>query len=148
LYEVTGTPLAEVSLLPSLFSSAMAFAPGPFERFAGPGGGRLALAAEAQWGNEDLFVTILTPASPGDYNGDGSVNGSDYSVWRGAFGSASAAADGNTDGTVDVADYLLWRANASASPTTATNATVPEVTSVFPCLVLLACHSWLRRSRA
>jgi len=129
LYRVTGTPLAEVLLLPAGFSSAMAFDAGPFEKFAGPNGGRLAWAAEASWGIEDQFVTVLTPARPGDYNGDGAVDALDYAVWRGEFGTTGdLASDGNLDGIIDAADYVIWRHNAVLASGAAFDSTagVPE----------------------
>ncbi len=51
---------------------------------------------------------------PGDFNGDGSVNSVDYSVWRANYGAVSGQgllADGNRDGRVDAADYTVWRDN-------------------------------------
>ncbi len=55
---------------------------------------------------------------PGDYDGNGTVEQSDYSFWRMAFGSTVAAgtgADGNGDGNVDTADYVIWRKNLGMS---------------------------------
>lgn len=133
LYQVTGTPLVEVSLLPAGFSGAMAFTGGPFEKFTGPNAGRLAFAAEGSFGMEDQFVTILTPARPGDYNTDGLVDASDYGVWRSAIGTENLAADGNLDGIIDGADYVVWRDNAAASATA--TASIPEPMT----LALLLC---------
>ncbi len=48
----------------------------------------------------------------GDYNGDGTVNAADYTVWRNTFGHAvshGSGADGIPDGTIDDADYNFWR---------------------------------------
>jgi len=60
--------------------------------------------------DQDLRVTLL-----GDYNGDGSVNVADYTVWRNTEGSVDdLRADGNGDGTVDQADYDLWKSHADA----------------------------------
>lgn len=56
----------------------------------------------------------LFPLNQGDYNGDGVVNSSDYSVWRSHYGMSPASfsdGDGNGDGTVDTADYVIWRAH-------------------------------------
>ena len=49
---------------------------------------------------------------PGDFNGDGLVNTSDYAVWRAQNGRTGMgyAADGNLDGVVDQSDYEYWRA--------------------------------------
>ena len=56
---------------------------------------------------------------PGDYDGNGTVEQSDYSFWRMNFGStvpAGTGADGNGDGSVDAADYVIWRKNLGMSP--------------------------------
>ncbi len=46
----------------------------------------------------------------GDYNGDGVVNASDYTVWRNNLGSEDDYhGDGNDDGVVDDDDYEVWR---------------------------------------
>ena len=49
----------------------------------------------------------------GDYNHDGLVDASDYTLWRKSFGQAgpAIAADGNHDGVIDDNDYGLWRGN-------------------------------------
>lgn len=65
---------------------------------------------------------------PGDYNGDYSVNLTDYTVWRDMLGSeveSFSGADGNGNGVVDRADYLLWKKNFgdSAVTTSLINAT-------------------------
>jgi hypothetical protein len=139
LYEVAGSPLAETTFdangNPFQFATAIAFSAGsqPFERFAGANGGRLAYMADFGFASQDEFITILTPAQPGDYNADGLVNAGDYATWRGAFGSNDPSADGNGDGTVDAADYLIWRKNAgtfSASAGTDFTSPIPEPTPV------------------
>ncbi len=55
---------------------------------------------------------------PGDYNGDGCVDSSDYSTWRGSYGQtvspAGSGADGNGDGRIESSDYSVWRNNFGA----------------------------------
>jgi hypothetical protein len=130
LHELAGNPLQETPWHPSQFSAAIAISDGVFERFAGTDGARLAFAAEAEFGIEDTFITLITPAQPGDFDADGTVNAADYDVWRSAFGSTGdQAADGNSDGVVDAADYVVWRRNTSAlsaSSTTSAVRAVPE----------------------
>jgi hypothetical protein len=123
LFRVAGSPLVETSFDANGFSTAIAFDPGslPFEAWAGPAGGRLAFTANA---GADTFVTLLTPAQPGDYNADGQVDENDYMTWRVAFGSAEPTADGNGDGRVDAADYVIWRKNSVAAAMTS-SATLP-----------------------
>ena len=62
-------------------------------------------------------VTVTTHyALAGDYNADGTVNASDYVVWRANFGSTTGlAADGSLNGVVDAADYTVWRNNFGLS---------------------------------
>ncbi|WP_197524718.1 SdrD B-like domain-containing protein [Botrimarina hoheduenensis] len=64
-------------------------------------------------------VTTTTPPL-GDYNGDGSVNAADYTVWRDALavyvpGTTPKGADGDGDGDVDGEDYAVWRNNYGKS---------------------------------
>src|SRR5690606_17008400 len=74
----------------------------------------------------------------GDYNLDGTVDASDYAVWKSAFGLASVdsliPADGNGDGVVDPADYTVWRNNLGASTANlslnSATAKVPEPTTI------------------
>jgi hypothetical protein len=83
------------------------------------------------------IVTVLTAPVPGDYNGDGAVDASDYVVWRKNNGSQT--------------DYNLWRANfgkavgsGAALPATERSSTaVPEPAT----LVLLLAASSIRRYR-
>jgi hypothetical protein len=58
-------------------------------------------------------VTIVKQlAVEGDYDNNGTVNMSDYTVWRVNFGSTTLLdADGNINGVVDAADYAIWRKN-------------------------------------
>ncbi len=149
LYQVMGTPLAEVPFdangNPSQFATAVAFDPGtqPFQAFAGPNGGRLAYMADFGFTAQDSFVTLLTPAEPGDYNGDGHVNALDRAVWRAALGSDNPMADGNRDGHVDAADYVLWRAHASTMLSADSTIPEPSIHALFTVL----CAFGRRRSR-
>lgn len=64
---------------------------------------------------------------PGDYNNNGVVDQSDYSVWSAFFGSTTVLlADGNGDGIVDAADYTVWRDNLM-SPLAVS---IPEPTAI------------------
>ena len=50
---------------------------------------------------------------PGDYDGNGSVGTSDYTVWLSSLGQSGAgmAADGNDDQIINQADYDIWISN-------------------------------------
>jgi hypothetical protein len=145
LFSVAGSPLTESSFDANgsafQFATAIAFDAGthPFAPFAGPNGGRLAYMADFGFSSQDEFITLLTPAKPGDYNGDGLVDASDLAVWRGAFGSTTnLSADGNLDGIVDSQDYVIWRKNVTSSGagSAATVSNVPEPAS--PALFIAA----------
>lgn len=154
LFHVVGAPLAEASFdangKTSQYATAVAYTPGtqPFESFAGLNGGRLAYMADFGFVVQDSFVTMITPAEPGDYNGDGHVDSLDYNVWRGAFGTDASATDGNRDGHVDGADYVLWRNHLPpvivGAATAATNI-VPEYVSATQIVFILL--SWMMPRR-
>lgn len=53
-------------------------------------------------------------AKPGDANGDGQVDGVDYSIWLNHYGQAvsgAASGDFNNDNRVDGVDYVIWLTN-------------------------------------
>lgn len=84
-----------------------------------------------------LNVTILPqgPTGPaGDYNGDGSVDGTDFLVWQRNLGTtvspAGSGADGNGNGSVDPGDLTVWKEHfgtGGSSPVAA----VPEPGSLL-----------------
>jgi hypothetical protein len=63
-----------------------------------------ALAAGLQWDTSQLYTTgvlsVIGPGLPGDFNGDGAVNQSDYIVWRKGLGTRYTQSD-----------YDVWRAH-------------------------------------
>lgn len=93
---------------------------------------------------------------PGDFNGDGSVNLADYTVWRNNLGGPESALNGNGDnsggsaGVVDAADYALWKStfgNSSGSLAGVATAAVPEpATWWMAVLGVAACLGWRGRS--
>jgi hypothetical protein len=157
LYLVDGSPLVESSFDTNgnafQFATAIAFHPGsqPFDRFSGSNAGRLAFMADFGFSTQDEFVTLITPAQPGDYNLDGHVDANDYTTWQSAFGStANLSADGNNNGSVDTADYVLWRKSMTPNASASTSSTLPEPTPVqllFMALPALALVYHCRRRR-
>jgi len=97
----------------------------------------------ASGGSQDLMFEYLFPGEEAfregvvvygalaslaaDFNDDGTVNGTDLTIWRGAFGSATGG-DADGDGDSDGADFLTWQRQLgmSLSPAAATAAAVPE----------------------
>ena len=71
------------------------------------------------------------PVLPGDGNGDGWVDGSDYLLWAGNYGTHPGPdgdlsdGDYNDDGWVDGLDYLLWAGNYGSHNSTP----VPELST-------------------
>ncbi len=61
-----------------------------------------------------LQITSIDALTPGDFNGDGFVDLTDYAVWCGSFGSQLSAADGNRNGVIDAGDYTIWRDHLEA----------------------------------
>jgi len=75
------------------------------------------------------------PALPGDYNNDGVVNAGDYSLWRMALNTSAVLPNDATPGTVDDTDFDVWRAHfgqTSGGGALFGSATaVPEPAAVF-----------------
>lgn len=73
---------------------------------------------------------------PGDYNGDGSVDAADYTVWRdNVDGDGSALLNRNpaNSGPIDETDFAYWKANFGQSLPTGSGAVtsgVPEPTTL------------------
>lgn len=93
---------------------------------------------------------ISSPGVDGDYNGDGTVNLADYTVWRDSLGASGAdlAADGDGNGSVGSEDYTYWKdrfGNTSGSVSGLETATVPEPATATFCMITLAALATLRR---
>ncbi len=94
----------------------------------------------------DEFLFITAPGIDGDYNGDGSVNAADYTVWRDTLDSTTElAADGNNNSVIDSGDYTVWSNNYGASSGSAV--AVPEPTGVALFTGLLLATSVLHRRK-
>lgn len=90
-------------------------------------------------GQAHLFSTTPLDGLPGDFNQDGRVDASDYTVWRDTLNGSGEGlpADANGDGAVNLADHAYWAANYGADlPTTA----VPEPASAISIVVALGSY--------
>jgi GH18 family chitinase len=77
-------------------------------------------------------------AVPGDYDGDGEVDGTDFAVWKESFGSPSdLRADGNGDLAVNAADYIIWRKYATIGGGGAIAAVPEPHTATLLCVLSL-----------
>jgi hypothetical protein len=77
----------------------------------------------------DQYITVRTP---GDFNGDGQVDGDDLFSWQTVFGQGGAS-DADLDGDADGADFLWWQrqaGNGVRPSATAVNVAVPEPRAV------------------
>jgi hypothetical protein len=97
---------------------------------------------------DDLFAVL-----DGDYNGDGLVDASDYSVWRDSLGSTTNLdADGDGSGTVDAADFDIWKNHfgESLGGGSGSLSAVPEPAAMTLVLMgmLFACANASRRKVA
>ena len=78
------------------------------------------------------FDTAPDTGTPGDFNGDGTVNLADYTLWRDNLGAADESSlMNNGDGLngVDAGDYAFWKArfgNTGATLQAPGVAAVPE----------------------
>jgi len=82
--------------------------------------------------NDWIMLTTAGAGLAGDYNGNGTVDAADYTIFRDNLGGDSAVLGGNGSGaaTVVVADYDLWKQNFGPSGTGST-AAVPEPTGLI-----------------
>lgn len=86
------------------------------------------------------------PLDTPDFNGDGSVDAADYTLWRDTLGSSlDLRADANADGAVDLADFDLWR-NGFGVPSASGVLSVPEPATLLLLLMLGGAMSISRRS--
>jgi hypothetical protein len=86
-----------------------------------------------------LVATATIPQIPGDFNGDGKVDGGDFAVWQDNFSKSSEATltqgDADGDGDVDGADFVAWQTHFPTPPAPGVSS-VPEPASA--CLLLAA----------
>ena len=86
---------------------------------------------------DEVNLSVVGEASglTGDYNDDGVVDASDYTVWRDNLGSSVSLPNDLTPGTVDVTDYNDWKSNygqpTSGSLAGVSGAAVPEPASLL-----------------
>lgn len=114
-------------------------------------------ASDAQIFLDDIFwepQAVFVPPIPGDFNGDGSVDGTDLALWQGGYGLSTGAGllDGDADGDTDVdgRDFLIWQRNVTGTGPLATAAVVPEPGTIALMTLALAflfrgCGSFLYR---
>jgi hypothetical protein len=97
----------------------------------------------------NIVLSVTGIGLAGDYNGSGTVDAADYTLWRNSLGAVGGAlpADGNGNGSIDAGDYLVWRNNFGQSIGTgagAGSATIPEPSTLMLLLLTAVISSMLR----
>lgn len=109
--------------------------------------------AEGQVRFDNISVTRPTTTT-GDYNGDGTVDAADYTVWRDTLDQTVATpgegADGDLSGTIDQGDYNFWKVNFGAVVPPGAGAVaasvVPEPTTLMLTgIAVIAFRPWRRK---
>ncbi len=89
-------------------------------------------------GERAIFMSNIAPVStPGDFNGDGTVDGRDFLEWQ----------RGDSPNPLSAGDLADWRANFGAGPLVAANVAVPEPTTLI-LLTLVTAGGWVSRRTA
>lgn len=92
------------------------------------------------------LVALEDGGLPGDYNGDGSVDAADYTVWRDHLASGQPLPENDDTPGVDQGDYTRWKQYFGAGGGGgAIVANVPEPTAICLALLLAVCLAGCRR---
>ena len=75
------------------------------------------------------LLQVTSTATPGDFDGDGDVDGDDLSEWQAAYNN-TAGGDADDDGDTDGRDFLTWQRNFTGANPLAAAAAVPEPNSL------------------
>jgi hypothetical protein len=97
---------------------------------------------QSQPSNGQVLFTSISNNIPGDFNDDGSVNGTDLTIWRGAMGSSSSAGDADNDGDSDGTDFLVWQRNLGAAAVASgavAASPIPEPTTIAIAFAAVSC---------
>jgi hypothetical protein len=82
-----------------------------------------------------IFKSSIAPVStPGDFNGDGTVDGRDFLAWQ----------RGDSPTPLSAGDLANWQTNYDAGPLVAANVAVPEPTTLI-LLTLVTIGGWVSR---
>lgn len=98
------------------------------------------------------LIRIVEPAVPGDYDGNGSVDSNDYTIWRDTLGStedlrANGDDTGPSAGVIDSADYTFWKSQyegTTVGTLSHPGAPVPEPSTALMSLAIVVVFSATR----
>jgi hypothetical protein len=93
------------------------------------------------------LLTAANPATPGDFNADGAVDGNDLNSWTTSFAGEGSVADADGDGDTDGADFLAWQQGLTGASGSNASAAVPEPLSLTSGLVAAALFITTTRNR-
>lgn len=124
---------------------------GSFEAITTSSLAGLGFEVAVTYGTGTITVEVLsvTPPLPGDYNGDGTVDAGDYTVWRDSEGMPAGTVVNDVDGgVIGLAQYNTWVANFGATNPGGNSIPEPSGGAVLftAALLLSRRRPWLTRS--
>jgi arylsulfatase A-like enzyme len=96
-------------------------------------------------GSTDLVLTA-GGGMPGDFDGNGVVDGADLAIWQQHYGQVGQSGDYDGNGAIDGADLLGWQRQLGAlAPAATANAAVPEPSGLAMIAIGIACPLLTKR---
>jgi hypothetical protein len=118
-------------------------------RTPGFGNSNAAMLRDARTAVFDAALAGYHPLA-GDFNADGTVDGSDFAIWQENFpldsGAALGDGDADGDGDIDGADFIVWQTNYGAGGPQEV-AAVPEPAAWILALLAAGTLTALRQTR-
>ena len=99
---------------------------------------------------DNLIITPEVVTLAGDYNGNGTVDAADYTLWRDTLGDSvtpGEGADGDGDGTIGAGDYSVWETNFGMTSSSSSNAVPEPSAAILAVSALLLAMGSRRESR-
>lgn len=144
LQQFTGTPFgqSELELVYQLYRARKSFAGDTTKQSELDEVAELLAALQL----DDARTLLDSLTMPGDFDGNGVVNGKDFLLWQrqcgmnGLYPLANLPADGNADGVVDMVDFSLWQqhfGSLSRLGTLAAHVAIPEQSNLVQGVLFL-----------